>query len=149
MGMARIMRGPILMLLGTALIAQPGYAEIARVKRSMGSAMVERGTASLTPKPGFQLLSGDRLVTGKDGQMSLTFADDTRFSIGPNSRISVDRFEYDSRAQSGEFVTRVNRGSLAVVSGQIARTRPDAMKLRTPTSLLGVRGTRFIIEVPE
>ncbi len=39
--------------------------------------------------------------------------------------------------------------SLAVISGQIAKSRQDAMKVRTPTSLLGVRGTRFIVEVPK
>jgi hypothetical protein len=143
------MHRAILTLLGALLIAQPAFAEIARIKRSMGSATVLRGSASLTPKPGFLLLSGDTLVTGKNGQISLTFSDDTRFSVGPNSRISVDKFEYNPRSQTGEFVTRVNRGSLAVVSGQIAHSKPDAMKVRTPTSLLGVRGTKFIVEVPE
>lgn len=143
------MRRVILVLLGALLTAQPALAEIARIKRSVGSATVKRGGASLTPKPGFLLLSGDSLETGKDGQMSLTFADDTRFSVGPNSRISVDKFDYNARSQTGEFVTRVNRGSLAVVSGQIARSKQDAMKVRTPTSLLGVRGTKFIVEVPQ
>jgi len=136
-------------LLAAALLGQPAFAEIARIKRSTGSATVQRGGAAMTPKPGFLLLSGDTLVTGKDGQMSLTFADDTRFSIGPNSRISVDKFDYNARSQTGEFITRVNRGSLAVVSGQIAHSKQDAMKVRTPTSLLGVRGTKFIVEVPQ
>ena len=95
------------------------------------------------------LHAGDTLVTGKDGQMSLTFIDDTRFSVGPNSRISIDQFDYNRTTQAGTFVTKVNRGSLAVVSGQIAHSRQDAMKVRTPTSLLGVRGTRFIVEVPK
>ena len=143
------MRKVILMLLGALLIAQPAVAEIARVKRATGSATVKRSGAALIPKPGFLLQVGDVLETGKDGQMSLTFADDTRFSVGPNSRIAVDTFDYNARTQTGAFVTRVNRGSLAVVSGQIAHARPDAMKVRTPTSLLGVRGTRFIVEVPQ
>ncbi len=143
------MRRAILTLLGLALSAQPAWAEIGRIKRSMGAATIERGAAKLEPKPGFQLLAGDRLVTGKDGQMSLTFIDDTRFSVGPNSRISVDQFDYNRKSQTGSFVTRVDRGSLAVVSGQIAKSKQDAMKVRTPTSLLGVRGTRFIVEVPK
>lgn len=137
-----------LTILTAALLAQPALAEIARIKRTAGTATIQRGGASLTPKPGFLLLSGDMLVTGKDGQMSLTFADDTRFAVGPNSRISVDKFEYSPRTRAGNFLTTVNRGSLAVVSGQIAHSKADAMKLRTPTSLLGVRGTRFIVEVP-
>ncbi|ATE67233.1 FecR family protein [Rhizorhabdus dicambivorans] len=144
------MKPAMMVMLGTALIAQSAMAaEIGRIKRSMGTASVERGKAKLAPVPGFQLQSGDRLVTGRDGQMSLTFIDDTRFSVGPNSSIAVDQFDYNRTTQAGNFVTRVNRGSLAVVSGQIAKSKQDAMKVRTPTSLLGVRGTRFIVEVPK
>jgi len=136
-------------LIGAVLIAQPAGAEIGRVKRSAGTAAIERAGAKMTPAVGTQLKTGDVLVTGKDGQISLTFIDDTRFSVGPNSRISVDRFDYDRRNQTGDFLTQVNRGSLAVVSGQIAHSKKDAMRVRTPTSLLGVRGTKFIVEVPK
>jgi hypothetical protein len=142
-----MMRKAVVAFLGLAMLAQPAWAEIGRIKRSVGVASIERGKTKLTPTPGFQLMPGDMLVTGKDGQMSLTFIDDTRFAVGPNSRISVDQFDYNRTTQAGSFVTSVNRGSLAVVSGQIAKSKQDAMKVRTPTSLLGVRGTRFIVEV--
>jgi len=38
---------------------------------------------------------------------------------------------------------------LAIISGQIAKRSPDAMKVRTPTTILGVRGTKFAIKVDE
>lgn len=127
----------------------PASAQIARVKHSAGNAAIERGSARLPATPGRQLLAGDRLVTGKDGRIGVTFIDNTRFSVGPNSRIAVSQFEYDRTRQSGAFVTQVDRGSLAVVSGKIAKSGRDTMKVRTPNSLLGVRGTRFIVEVPQ
>jgi hypothetical protein len=130
------------------MAAQSAWAEIGRVKHSVGIATVERGKTRLPPTPGFQLLAGDMLVTGKDGRISLTFIDNTRFSVGPNSRVAISQFDYDRTTQRGAFVTQVNRGSLAVVSGQIAKSGRDAMKVRTPTSLLGVRGTRFVVKVP-
>ena len=130
-------------------IAASANAEIARVKQSSGSAFVERNAQQLKPAPGLQLEAGDKLVTGKDGRMSLTFVDNTRFAVGPNSRISVSQFQYDRTRQKGSFVTEVDRGSLAVVSGKIAKSDRDAMKVRTPNTLLGVRGTKFIVEVPE
>ena len=129
--------------------ASPAFAEIARVKQSSGAAVVQRGTQQLRPSPGLQLLAGDRLVTGKDGRMSLTFVDNTRFAVGPNSQISVNEFQYDRTRQKGSFVTQVDRGSLAVSSGKIAKSDRDAMKVRTPNTLLGVRGTKFIVEVPQ
>ena len=129
--------------------ASPVAAEIARIKQSSGSALVERNTQRLKAAPGLQLLAGDRLVTGKDGRMSLTFIDNTRFAVGPNSRVSVSEFQYDRTRQKGSFVTKVDRGSLAIVSGRIAKSDRDAMKVRTPNSLLGVRGTNFIVAVPK
>ena len=129
--------------------ASPVAAEIARIKQSSGSALVERNTQRLKAAPGLQLLAGDRLVTGKDGRMSLTFIDNTRFAVGPNSRVSVSEFQYDRTRQNGSFVTKVDRGSLAIVSGRIAKSDRDAMKVRTPNSLLGVRGTKFIVAVPK
>ena len=129
--------------------ASPVAAEIARIKQSSGSALVERNTQRLKAAPGLQLLAGDRLVTGKDGRMSLTFIDNTRFAVGPNSRVSVSEVQYDRTRQKGSFVTKVDRGSLAIVSGRIAKSDRDAMKVRTPNSLLGVRGTKFIVAVPK
>jgi hypothetical protein len=142
------MRRAIVTLLAIGLAGSPAWAEIGRIKRAAGTAAIERGSTKVAPAPGTQLQAGDVLVTGKDGQMSLTFIDDTRFAVGPNSRIAVSKFDYNRTTQAGSFLTEVNRGSLAVVSGEIAKSQRDAMKVRTPTSLLGVRGTRFIVEVP-
>jgi len=131
------------------LAASPAIAEIARVKTSSGAAVVERGSQKLRPAPGLQVETGDRLVTGKNGRMSLTFIDDTRFAVGPNSRVAVSEFQYDRVRRKGAMVTKIDRGSLAVVSGRIAKSSRDAMKVRTPNTLLGVRGTKFIVEVPQ
>jgi len=135
------------MAIFASLSVSPAWAEIARVKSATGPAVVERGTGRLPAKAGLQLSAGDRLVTGKNGRISLSFIDNTRFSVGPNSRVAVSEFTYDRTRQRGSFLTRVDRGSLAIVSGQIAKSDKDAMKVRTPNSLLGVRGTRFIVEV--
>jgi hypothetical protein len=136
-----------MLLLGLAA-AHPAWADIGRVKHASGTAQVQRGATKVSASPGFQLEKGDTLVTGRDGRMALTFVDNTRFALGPNSRVSVNEYLFDRKTQRGRFVTQVNRGTLAVVSGQIAKSDRDAMKVRTPTSLLGVRGTRFIVAVP-
>ncbi|MBC8240896.1 MAG: FecR domain-containing protein [Alphaproteobacteria bacterium] len=125
------------------------WSEIARVKKVSGEAHIERSGNRLEARPGVTLEQGDVLVTGGNGRLSVTFIDNSRFSAGPNSRVSLERFEFDATTHEGAFETRVERGSLAVVSGQIAKQTPDAMKLRTPISILGVRGTRFILEVSQ
>ena len=129
------------------LAASPALADIARIKTASGAGVVERGAEKLKAAPGLSLQKGDRLVTGKDGRMSLTFIDNTRFALGPNSSVSVSEFQYDRTRQKGTMLTQVDRGSLAVVSGKIAKSDRDAMKVRTPNTLLGVRGTKFIVDV--
>ena len=137
--------GGLVLLL--SLTAVGAHAEIGRVKRVAGSAAIERAGKRLTPVVGTTLDAGDRLVTGPDGRISVTFIDNTRFSAGPGSRIQLTRFEFDRNTHRGAFVAGVDKGSLAVVSGQIAKENPNAMRVRTPTSLLGVRGTRFVVTV--
>lgn len=144
------MRGITLGLGVIALLAaSAASAEIARIKTASGTASVVRGNQNLKPAPGLQLEAHDRLVTGKDGRMAVTFIDNTRFALGPNSSVAVSEFQYDRTRQKGTMVTQVDRGSLAVVSGKIAKSDRDAMKVRTPNTLLGVRGTKFIVEVPQ
>ena len=139
------------LLLGLSVIsliaASPAYAEIARIKTSSGAAAVDRSGQKFKAAAGLKVEKGDRLVTGKDGRISLTFVDNTRFAVGPNSHVSVSEFQYDRMRQKGSMLTRVDRGSLAVVSGKIAKSGRDAMRVRTPNTLLGVRGTKFIVDV--
>ncbi|HEV8406347.1 MAG TPA: FecR family protein [Sphingomicrobium sp.] len=144
-----MVRGALFLTSLVAFTASPALAEIARVKSTSGSAVIQRGAAHIAASTGLVLWAGDLLVTGKDGRVSLTFIDNTRFAIGPNSRIALSKFEYDRTRQQGSFITQIDRGSLAVVSGKIAKSGRDAMKVQTPNSLLGVRGTRFIVEVPK
>ena len=139
------------LLLATLVALGPtaAHAEIARIKSASGPAVVKRGAANIPATVGQTLLPGDLLETGKTGRIAVTFIDNTRFAVGPNSRVAVSKFDYDRTRAQGSFVTQVSRGSLAVVSGKIAKSGKDAMKVQTPTSLLGVRGTRFIVEVPQ
>jgi len=132
---------------GSAAPGQAAQGPIATVKRVQGSASIERGKKPLPVAAGTRLEVGDLLSTGKDGRISVTFIDDSRFSIGPASRIRLTRFDFDDTTLQGQSVTRVEKGALAVVSGQIAHENPKGMTVQTPTSVLGVRGTRFVVDV--
>ena len=128
-------------------LSAPAAAEIGRVKSSVGPVQIQRGNTQLPVRPGLKLEQGDYIVTGKNGRLGIAFVDDTRFAVGPNSKVRLSRFGYDRTRQTGEFVTEVDRGSLGVVSGKIAKSNRDAMRVRTPTSMLGVRGTKFILDI--
>jgi hypothetical protein len=119
---------------------------VATIKTLHGSASVERGGQTLALEAGMALLQSDTVVTGPASSVGLTFADESLVSLGPDSRLLIDRFRFDRAARGGEFDTTLSRGRMAVVSGKIAKSRIDAMKVRTPTALLGVRGTEFVVD---
>jgi hypothetical protein len=137
----------ILGLAGLALLTQPAWAGIGRVKKVTGSAIVERAGSKLPVTPGFELEKGDTVVTGKGGRVGITFNDNSRFAAGPNSRINITDFQFDDTTHKGQFLTLIERGKVAIVSGAIAHSAKDAMKVKTPSALLGVRGTKFVVEV--
>lgn len=133
--------------LALAATATPALANIGRIKIATGVALVERGKTRLPASVGMIVQKGDTLVTGRNGRIGVTFNDDTRMAAGANSRINLADYAFDDTTHRGQSLTRVDRGSLAIVSGKIAKANRDAMRVKTPTSLLGVRGTRFVVDV--
>jgi len=139
---------PILLGLIVAA-ASPAYADIGQIKNVSGAVFILRQSVQQPAKAGDLVQQSDVLITGANGAVGLTFIDSSRLSAGPNSRIELKQFRFNPTTHDGEFVTDVQRGTLAVVSGQIAKRSPDAMKVKTPTTILGVRGTTFAVKVEE
>lgn len=133
-----------------SLLATPAYAngpQIAQVKTVRGDAFIVRDGARIRAKPGDALYQSDMVETAPDGTIGFTFIDNTVFSAGPGSQIALEQFRYDSSNVRGEMQAVIQRGSMTVVSGDITRGAPGAMKIRTPTAILGVSGTTFAVRV--
>jgi hypothetical protein len=141
----------ILIAAMACMMAQGAMAQdIGRIKNvTEGGVQVIRDGRTLQANSGFPLEQGDVVNTRRGQRVGITFNDNTRMALGPNSSITLTQYEYDRRRQIGRSVTRVNRGSLGVDSGNIPRSGRNAMRIRTPTSTLGVRGTTFVVEVSE
>ena len=146
--MAYMFRRCILAVL--ASLAFPTFAvDIGQIKTSKGSVTVERASQSLAGTVGTRLQASDVISTGNDGAVGITMSDDSLLSAGPNSTLALERFAFDSTTNQGKFDTSLRKGSLAIISGRIAKQSPDAMTVRTPNAILGVRGTEFVVSVDE
>jgi hypothetical protein len=120
-------------------------ADIGQIKVAKGNVSIERGGQIVPAAAGVRLQAGDVLKTGADGSVGLTMSDNSLLSAGPNSILALNRYEYDSTTSQGQFDATLQKGSLAVISGRIAKQSPEAMTVRTPSSILGVRGTEFVV----
>lgn len=123
--------------------------DVGQVKTAKGTVHVERDGKLLPASVGMPIRQADSLVTGADGAVGVTFSDNSLLSTGPNSVLVVDRYNFDSTTHAGRFDASLKKGTLAVVSGKMVKQSPDAMKVRTPAAIMGVRGTEFIVQVEE
>jgi hypothetical protein len=130
-------------LLGAATVACA--ADIGQIKVAKGQVAIERQGKPQPATVGARLQTSDIVKTGADGSVGITMDDDSLLSAGPNSVLSLDRYAFDATTNQGRFDTSLNKGTLAVISGRIAKQSPDAMTVRTPTAILGVRGTEFVV----
>ena len=138
------------LLLATAWTCAHAFAgDAGRIKVSKGDVHIER-SGKLIPAPiGAVIEVEDTVKTGSDGSVGITFQDNSLLSAGPNSELVIERFVFDSTTHQGEFDTRLKKGTLAVVSGKIVKQSPEAMRIKTPAAIMGVRGTEFIVKVDE
>lgn len=130
----------------TPVLARGQSAPVAgRLKVAIGTASVVRGGQAAAAVPGAEIAEGDILRTGADGRLSAMLKDEARVSLGPNSELALTRFAFaPSDAQLG-LGLRLARGVLSYVSGLIAKLAPEAVRLQTPTSIIGVRGTHVLV----
>ena len=116
-----------------------------RIKIAAGSVFIVRANNTMPAKAGQDVYEADTLKTGADGSVGITLKDDTRLSLGPNSEIRLDRFAFAPAEGRMGFVLKVVRGVAAYVSGRIAKIAPDAVRLETPSAIVGVRGTTLVL----
>lgn len=138
----------VVLLAASPAIAQQ-TAAAGRIKVSSGTAFVVRGGTEVPAQAGQVLYESDTLRTGPDGRLGITLKDDTRVSLGPASEVRLDRFAYAPAESQMALVLRVVRGVAAYVSGRIAKLAPDAVRLETPSAIVGVRGTTIALRVDQ
>jgi hypothetical protein len=124
-------------------------ADIGLVKVSKGAVQIQRGAEKLPVKVGTALQTSDVVITGPDGSAGITFTDNSLVSVGPNSVFAIDKYRFDTTTHAGEFEGNLRQGRLAAVSGKMVRQAPESMKIRTPSAIMGVRGTEFVVQVDE
>ncbi len=93
----------------------------------------------------------------QDGQAYLVFeyvagvtlADDSLLTAGHNSQLLINDFQFNTTTHEGGMLATLSKGSLHVVTGLIAKKTPEKVNFKTPSVVLGVRGTEFVVDVPE
>lgn len=147
----------LLLLVGVALAAlgaqaqtkapAAGAAAIGYVKTVKGEAFVDSGGQAIKAVEGTPLKVSDVIRTGANGSVGITLKDNTVMSFGPSTRFTLEEFLFAPAKGDLKLGGRLASGSLHYVSGLIAKAKPEAVNVKTPTGTIGVRGTRFVVVV--
>ncbi len=86
----------------------------------------------------------ERIRTSQSGLGEFRFMDGTKFAVGGNSSVVIDRFVYDSSKTFDQLTLNAAKGSFRWISGQ---SKSEAYQIVTPAGVIGVRGTRLDIFV--
>ena len=140
----------LLMILPLILFSNLVFAgglPIGSVKTAQGEVFVERHGTTLPLEKGARVFAEDLLVTGKDGALGIVLRDNTIFSMGPESRLSLNEFVFAPVEGEFSLLVRMIKGTFVYLSGIIAKLSPESVHIETPVGVVAVRGTRFAAQI--
>jgi hypothetical protein len=141
--------GLILMLVSTPLWSHAEAETVGAVKTVTGESWVITTGQRVKAQVGTAVFLGSQLKTSKDATLGVTFKDNTLMSFGSDTELTVDEYLFAPTQGKLKLGARLDKGSLNYVSGVIAKLKPDAVSVKTPTGTIGVRGTQFLLKVDE
>lgn len=139
------MRWSIVAAALAVLLAWPAAAA-----EQAGVAAAVRGQVDLIPgvdkakhqaKSGEDVFLGDEISSFDESGMQLMLLDETVFTIGPNTDMTVDEFVYDPATGAGQVAVSLTKGVLRFVTGKVAQGDPQDMVVKLPVGTIGIRGT--------
>lgn len=143
-----LLLGAVALLVAVAVEARAETDVIGVVKTVSGEAVLERAGGPVAAVVGGDVFRKDRLRTGADGSIGIALNDGSLVSLGPSSVFELSAFEFAPRQGAFEFLGSILGGTLLYSTGKIGKIAPGKTRLRTPTSVVAVRGTRLAIRVP-
>ncbi len=97
-----------------------------------------RGATRVALSGGEAVFRNETIATAEASSARLTFLDQTNLSIGPQSRIVLDRFVFSGDANAQAVTMNLVRGAFRFSTGSLDKR---AYKINVPTASIGVRGT--------
>ena len=94
---------------------------------------------------GTDIQANETVSTTAQDRAHLVFIDGTTLTVGPNSRLTIDKFVYDPATQKGDLAVTASTGVFRLIGGRISKT--SEIKVTTPSSTLGIRGGIMVFSV--
>lgn len=94
---------------------------------------------------GIDVQANEVITTNASDRAHLVFLDGTSLTVGPNARLTIDRFVFDPVTKTGDLAINAGKGVFRLVGGKISKTKP--VTITTPSGTIGIRGGITIFTV--
>ena len=132
-----------------ATVANAADESAGSLRKKKGDVLIERQGNTVKAEDGTPVYPNDIIKTGADGSVGIIFKDNSRISLGPNSRLDLKKFVFEPAQKRFSMVNKLTKGTASFVSGKMTKLSPGSVVLETPTSTIGVRGTTYHVKVNE
>lgn len=119
----------------------------ALVKSVVGVVKVTRQHDTFDAIGGTTLQVSDRIVAAPGATAAIVFRDGTLLTLGSGADVVVRDYVFAPKDNKFAFSLYLSKGSAIYESGKIGKLSPQSVSVQTPKATVGVRGTRFLIEV--
>jgi hypothetical protein len=87
---------------------------------------------------GVDVQANEIITTGLSDRAHLLFLDGSSLTVGPQARLTIDKFVYDPNSKVGALAITASQGLFRFVGGKISKTTP--VTVTTPSATLTIRG---------
>lgn len=102
-----------------------------------------KGRIVMTMEPVFK---GDTVVTAKRSKAKLLMKDDSIISLAPLTRLVVKSYEFSEKKRKRVSYLKILSGTARGVINRFFSRKNSIFQIETPTAVVGVKGTDFIIK---
>lgn len=123
------------------------FGDIATVKKITGEVQVKRNKEIISIKVGSALKSGDIIRSKDESSIGIMFNDGSRLSLGERAIFVIKKFTVNPSKEQYDVDLDLQKGKAVFSSGKIGTLSPQSVKFRIPEGIIGIRGTKFAVEV--
>lgn len=111
------------------------------IQGMQGEASVARANASIALGTGDAVFEGDLISTAAGGSVVVRLDDGAKLLARPNTRIILSRIENAGALDKLSHSIELMIGAMRYVTGSVGKSRPEAVRFKTPIATVGIRGT--------
>ena len=148
-GGALLLRAALLVTTGLVLsIGSPAWAGVGVTSGADGQPLGKPPNENeRILRIGIDVQANELVTTGVNDRAHLVFLDGSSLTVGPDARLTIDRFVFDPSTQKGDLAINATKGVFRLVGGKISKT--NAIAITTPSSTIGIRGGITIFSVTQ